>query len=51
MKMSLASCVVTFKKQTYHCFPFTKSENRKAEQVLPGGGGVGTIVWGEMGKG
>jgi hypothetical protein len=34
--------VAILNKQKCHFFSFTKSENRRAEQVLPGGGGVGT---------
>jgi hypothetical protein len=29
-------CMAILNKQKYRVFPFTKSENRRTEQVLPG---------------
>jgi hypothetical protein len=45
-------CVVILKKPRCHYFSFTKLDNRRVEQILPGDWGVGTSGTGdEEGKG
>jgi hypothetical protein len=40
MEMSQGNSLRSYlKKQKYHFFSFTKSENRRVDQVLPGGRG------------